>query len=244
MITVLIAVVVAASSVAWGGELTVTNASMEELLSHAQRYGSTVEKRERRQSAREELFSRGAETLTYLMANIHIDNIAIHLLADEMVRNRLDPEDAVPVLLDALESEHDRTRKIAAYFLGFCDASQHADRLLALLDDEEAVGAAVRTLGKWKVDDAVEVIISHLHDDKERRRILAANALRDIGDGRAIPHLIDVLSDEYFTVRKAAARALVSLGEPAVEEVRRVLPDAEGMARREMMRIVTHATDN
>lgn len=146
------------------------------------------------------------------MDHIHFENMWIRILARQLVPT-LEAEEAVPVLLEALDGEAARTRKYAAYFLGFYEAAEHADRLSPLLHEKDGSGAAIRTLGKWHVQDAVPEIIPFLRDPKkETRRVLAANALREIGDPQAVPFLIEALADPYFTVRKSVARALVSFG--------------------------------
>ena len=71
---------------------------------------------------------------------------------------------------------------------------------------------------------------------KEPRRVVAVNALRDIGDPAAIPALIGALGDARFTVRKAAARALVTFGTPAEKALIRAVPEGRGVAQREMVR--------
>ncbi|MBU0679006.1 MAG: HEAT repeat domain-containing protein [Verrucomicrobia bacterium] len=189
-----------------------STASLENLLFHAQRYGNTAEKRMRKKAAQEELFARKTEALAYLMEHIDIDNMWIQILAYQLVV-KLDKEDAVPVLLGFIDDPNDRKRKSAVYFLGFKDAPEHAERVAALLGDDSAGGAAVRTLGKWKAVDYLEDVAQFLTHDKERWRVLAANALRDIGDKRAIPYLREAEKDQYFTVRKAAERARRSLGD-------------------------------
>ena len=217
-------------------EFDASSASLDDLLFHAQRYATTPEKAERKRAAREEFQSRGAESLRYLMSRIHIENIWIYLLAEE-VRRELEADVAVPVLLEFLDAEHDRTRRLAVFFLGEHDTPQYADRLLPLLDDDEAAGSAVRTLGKWHVTNAVPRIVPFLGDEKERRRVVAANALGSIGDASAVPALIEALADPFFTVRKAAARALVNVGDGATDELVAALGEVRGPALRELVAV-------
>jgi len=209
------------------------SASFDTLLLHAQRDGTTPAKRENRKLAREEIFARGGQSLDYFVGHAHIRNLWVHILIEQLV-NRLEKQEAVPVLLPYLESKHERTRKTAAFYLGFFDAPEHAARVLPLLHDEETAGAAARTLGKWRVEEAVPQVLRILKDEKERRRVIAANALGEIGDASAVPSLIEALGDPIFTVRKCAARALLAIGEPARSPLEAAAPSAGATARREI----------
>ena len=183
------------------------SASYDELIFHVQRYGNTREKRELKAQARTELFARGTDSLREMMKRVHFENVAVAVVAEEMVR-AMDTQKVAAVLVEFLDDEHPRTRKLAAYWLGFHETPEYADRVVPLLKDEEAAGAAIRTLGKWRVREAIPHIIPFLSHEKETRRIVAANALRDIGDAGSEPYLIPLLSDRVFTVREVAARAL------------------------------------
>lgn len=224
---------------AHGGEDSFDARSMDfdQLMFHAARYGNTEEKREHKRLAKEELMGRGGEALRYLVGRCSIENLWFPTYAAELV-SRLDKSVAVPVLLDLLGSEEQDVRRLAAFFLGFYDVPEHADRILPLLRDEELCGAGVRTLGKWKVRKAVLEITPFLQNAKERLRVLAANALRDIGDPLAAPYLAEALKDPYFTVRCAAARALVKLGPDAEPTLLTLLPSARVPARRQIIRVL------
>jgi HEAT repeat protein len=211
------------------------SASFEELIFHAQRYGNTEAKATWKTAARDEVFRRGPDSLRWLVGHAKIDNIMIQVLAEELMY-KLKAEQAVPVLLEALGSPEPRTRRTAVYFLSFFSTPEHAARLMPLLKDDETAGAAIRTLGKWKVKAAVPDILPFLTHEKEVRRIAAVNALRDIGDPAAVPALIERLGDPLFTVRETASRALVALGAPARKALIRALPRAEGQALRQIIR--------
>lgn len=179
----------------------------ERLIFYATRWATTPAKREQKQAARETLFAQRAEGLREVMKRVASQNVMVRVLAQEMVE-QLPAEEAVPVLLDFLNAPDSETRRIAAFFLGFYRAPEHAERLRALLRDEEAAGAAIRTLGKWRVREAIPEIAPFLQHEKEVRRIVAINALRDIGEPEAMVLLEPCLQDRYFTVRRAAARAI------------------------------------
>ena len=187
--------------------------SDDQLIFNLQRYGNTPEKREVKAKARDELLARGPDALRVLMKRVHLENVAITVEAEGMVRT-MDTQKVAAVLAEFLDDEHPRTRKLAAYWLGFHETPEYADRLLPLLKDDEAAGAAIRTLGKWRVRKAIPQIVPFLSHEKETRRIVAANALRDIGDPSVVPDLTPLLNDRYFTVREVAARALSKLQSP------------------------------
>ena len=211
-------------------------ASYDELISHMQRRGSTPERRNLQAAARTEIFQRGADALRHFVARSHIKNPVIQVTTMRLVE-KLDPDESAPVLLSFLDSDHEKTRKYAAYYLGFHETPEHAQKLMPLFDDDVAAGATIRTMGKWHVVGAVPRIIPFLKDEKERRRIAAANALGEIGDSRAIPGLIEALADSYFTVRKSAARALTTIGSAAEQPLLDALPKSKGHARREIIAI-------
>jgi HEAT repeat protein len=209
--------------------------AFDEMLVQAVRYGDTAEKRAQKAAAREALIAGGAASLSNAMAKIHIENVMISVLAQELVE-RLDADAAVPVLLGFAKSDRPVTRKMAAYFLGFYQAPREARAVIGLLGDEEARGAAIRTLGKWRVAEAVPQIRNYIRDPDERVRVHVVNALRDIGDPRGIPVLVEALDDPYFTVRNAAGRALVTLGAASVGPLLDALPKAREPSLRQIVR--------
>ena len=207
----------------------------EDRLLVATRYGSTPAKRAAKEKARAELFSRGPDGLRLVMRYVHLENVGVQGLAFEMAQ-QLDRREAAPVLVEFLGSEQALTRQLAAWYLGFSDAPEYAAPVRELLSDEKACGAAMRTLGKWRVRAAVPDILPFTKHERETRRVVAINALRDIGDPSAIPALLDALGDSSFTVREASARALAALGRPAEEALLRALPRAKAGVRRHIVR--------
>lgn len=212
-------------------------ATFDELIFHAQRYGNTREKRRNKETARKELSARGAESLRHLMENIHLENVGIGVLARNLVIE-LDAQDAAQVLAGFLDAPNAQTRKMAAFFLGLHDTPEYAERVMPLLADDKAAGAAIRTLGKWRAQAAVTNIIPFLKHEREPRRVAAANALGDIGDPGAVPGLIEALDDRFFTVREAAARALARPELNAERALLEALPEAGGPARRQIVRLL------
>ncbi|NOZ59000.1 MAG: HEAT repeat domain-containing protein [Euryarchaeota archaeon] len=83
----------------------------------------------------------------------------------------------------------------------------------ALFDRDSIVRAsAAKALGVMKSRRAVEHLIRALGDREGKVRASAARALGRIGDPRAIEPLIEALGDEDSTVRASAARALGNIG--------------------------------
>ena len=190
----------------------------------------------------DEIKRRGPEGIQALMDHIHIKNILVRVHADNIIRRNKDPE-FVPVLLSFLDSEHERTRKYAAYLLGYYELPEHADKLWPLLENDETENTAIRSLGKWKVSAAIPRILPYLQHEKEIKRILAVNALRDIADPDTADPLIAALSDPVFTVRMTAARALSALGEEAQVDVLTALDTAEKPARRLLIQVLGERGD-
>lgn len=220
----------AATSVA--SDFNPTNAPFDELFFHAQRYGNTPERRLRKEAAHSELLRRKGESLKYLMQGVHTENIYYGMYA-EHVMNCMETNDIAAVLLPFLKSDRKEARRMAVYHLGLRYTPEHTHLVTPFLDDEEAAGAAIRTLGKWQASNSVERIASFLGDSKERRRVMAANALGDIRDPRAVPYLVRALGDPVFTVRRAAARALTFLGSTAERELIVALKGTDSTVRRE-----------
>lgn len=219
--------------------------SFMELFSQSQRAGDTAEHAEWRDLANKELIARGPESLSNLMDRIHVENVMIGVYAIQLVKTWPLPKDqAVPVLLSFVGSPREVTRKMAVFLLSFYHAPEEAEKIYPLLESEKTRGAAIRALGKWRVTNALPRIEPFLHDEKERVRIVTANALRDIGDPREIPALIATLADPVFTVRNTSARALVTFGASAIGPIAGALRDAsEGVAKRQLIRCLGDLKD-
>jgi hypothetical protein len=191
----------------------------DRLLFDATRYANTPEKREAKRIARDELKSRMPEALRAAMKHMHGDSVGLQVITMEWVLEQ--PSDVVtPVMLDFIDNENTDTRRVAIYFMGFHETPEHAQRIMKYLDDEDCRGAAIRTLGKWKIKDAREPIEYWLANGKERIKVVSANALRDIGDPACLPALVTAMNDPLFTVRNTAARAIVSFGDQAVDRLK------------------------
>ena len=216
-----------------------TNTSYDALFLAATRYGNTEARRAEKESAREELFRRGPATLREIMDRFHMENVMLQVLAVELVRDRLPGPEAASVLMEFQDDERLNVRRGATYLLGFCPPTDPPARLLTLLREDQTRNAALRTLGKWKVEEAHPEIRRLLREgEKERTRVLAANALREFGDKQDLSILIEALGDPVFTVRNTAARAIASFGRAAHRPLLKALPESTGVARRQIVRLL------
>jgi HEAT repeat protein len=206
---------------------------IDDLLLDATRYGNTPERREAKRAAQEELKARMPESLRAAMRWAHSDNVMMHVLIYGWVESQ-PAEVVVPVLLEFINDQHEATRRAAIFFLGFHPVPEHADLIMPHLENDETRGVTLRTLGKWKVPATRAIAEKILQDGHERQRVVAANALRDLGDPAAIPALTGALEDPVFTVRNTAARAILALA----GEDKSLIPDGrEGQLMIERIRM-------
>lgn len=125
----------------------------------------------------------------------------------------------VPMLIEAMSSltnRNDRNNCVVA--LRIAKDPRSIPALIKATDDPSPYirGIALATLGEMKATNAYGVIVSHL-DDLERDggcipmppAMLACHALGELGDARAIPHLVKALDQKY--TQGQAARALGKL---------------------------------
>jgi HEAT repeat protein len=129
-------------------------------------------------------------------------------------------------LYQGLEAENDTIVRNSIYLLGQLEIEGAADTLIKKLEDkrnDSLAGSLVSALGKLKAEQAFPAIVPYADHEKQRMRILVAEAFSKIKDERAIPALIEDLSDEYFTVRAAAMAALAQIGEASIDSLEQAL---------------------
>lgn len=121
---------------------------------------------------------------------------------------------SIPLLLNALEDEHQEVRKSAVWGL-----SHHRDKRVvgplidALLDDDKSVrGTAAYALGNINDRQAVDPLVTALKDKEWNVRREAARALGKIKDSQAIDPLVAALQDANAKVSEAAREALEKIG--------------------------------
>lgn len=103
---------------------------------------------------------------------------------------------------------------------------------------EHSAGA----LGSRGAKAAVDPLITAL-EGWTSRRYVAAWALGEIGDARAIPVLIRTMGDENAEVRKYAARSLIKFGPEAVEALLEALGSASPEVRHYAVRALGEIRD-
>jgi len=123
---------------------------------------------------------------------------------------RLGTEQAVDLLIEAL-GRHDGVARSAARELGRLADPRAVEPLAALLPIAEVNQSAADALTKLG-SKSVDALVSALKSADAGARRLAAGALAEIGDKRAVEPLIEVMqNDNEYSVRTAAAKALGEL---------------------------------
>ncbi|MCZ7592184.1 MAG: HEAT repeat domain-containing protein [Kiritimatiellae bacterium] len=222
---------------AYGDEVVVPD--YDALLYRALRYGNTEQRRAEKENAKKELFAQGADALRAVMERAHVENIMLQVLAFEIVVEHVPAETGTPVLADFLNAPDEQTRRIAAYLLGFYPRDDaEIPVLLAMLDKERERNVALRTLGKWRVDEARSAARDLLRVESERTRITACNALSDIGNVADLSALIEALGDSAFLVRNTAARAIERQGKSVRGLLAKALASSVGVQKRQIVRLL------
>jgi HEAT repeat protein len=120
---------------------------------------------------------------------------------------------AEEVLIKAL-SRRDGVSRSAARELGRLGDARAVPPLVAMLENREVNKSATEALVHFG-SQAVDGLLTGLKSESAVARRLAAGALGDIGDTRAVQALADVLAhDEDYGVRTAVAAALGQLKDP------------------------------
>ncbi len=128
---------------------------------------------------------------------------------------------ATPSLVDALGSDNNYRRRLAARILGEMRDSSSVDGLLNYANDSDfrMRAGVISALGKIGDGRAVNAATVALSDDDYLVRTSAAIALGNLKDPATITPLIEALSDTYYGVRYSAAEALAKIGDDAVQPV-------------------------
>jgi hypothetical protein len=209
---------------------------METLLYHATRYGNTPLRKDNKARARHEVRKRLPGSFSDIMNRLHADNIGLQVFAMELVRET-GPRELVAEMTPYIFSENQDIAKVAVFFLSFKDAGHLAGRVRPLLSDETLRGVSMRALAAWNDKESAPAISAFLTSTNERIRIASANALRDLADPAQIPALVKALDDPVFTVRNAAARAVVTFLHQAVPYLEQALSEAGDVRlRRQLFR--------
>lgn len=158
--------------------------------------------------------------------------------AEETVRNQaarqlgiLGDERAIEPLLKYLREN--RLRGAAEALAGFGE-KRAIPYIIEMLEDDYAREAASNALLKFDKEAVLPLIetltirnhtrFKHETISSVKRRSEAARLLGEIGDPRAIQPLLEMLEDEKWEVRLAAALSLLEVG-TAKDEITRVIPE-------------------
>jgi HEAT repeat protein len=138
-------------------------------------------------------------------------------------------EPAVLPLIDSLKSDNKDVVELSLRILGDIKDKRAVPPLIGLLNKKDfgTRGYACESLGKIQDTTAFTSISLCLKDSVELVRKNAAVALGRLKDKRAIPYLIQSLSDPHFSVRMTSELALVDMGKPSVKPLIKLLNTAE-----------------
>ena len=148
-------------------------------------------------------------------------------------------EPAARLLPGALTDEHFRVRAGVADALDRLNWSPStAEETVIYLIAKERWSDLARS-GVVAVEPLIQVLDDH--DDSIRRR--AARVLGEIGDPRAVSGLMNLLHDDFYSVRREVETAFIAIGVPAMESVVSALNDPDGDVRRRAADVLTEIGD-
>ena len=149
------------------------------------------------------------------------------------------PADAMPLVAKAMdkqlafeESQHNRNTNVLIYLADIAariGTDEALDAELKLAHSDLGMGPAVRALGMFKQERAVQALHDFLKSDDKDLRYLAAMTLADHRDSAAVDALLDIIADGKSSWRGFACLALAKYpDDPRVEPaVRSLLEDRE-----------------
>lgn len=129
--------------------------------------------------------------------------------------------DAFDDLVANIAHEDPAARRNVAELLSALNDPKAADALLAQATKEQTLSprlSQLAALAKWKVEDAVPLIIEISRSDTERVRHRAAGLLGSYESDSAVSRLIEMLDDGVYYVRDGARNALAA-GTPGVRSM-------------------------
>jgi len=189
--------------------------------------GGLEKYRDLAEPSKKALIEMGEEAVPYLLDKLDTQSAREKWTLIDIVSKIGEP--AVMPLIESLKSDNKDEVKLASRILGDIKDKRAVSPLIELLDKEDfnTQSHACESLGKIGDTTAFAHISSCLKDSVEVVRKSAAVALGKMSamgrsafggkEGRAIPYLIEGLSDPHFSVRMSAASALVEIGEPSVK---------------------------
>jgi HEAT repeat protein len=129
------------------------------------------------------------------------------------VLKEINGNEAVPILLKALDSPDTQVKRNAALALGDLRSKAAVLTFIRLMgeSDECLRAIAASSLGLIGDNQGVEILIKALNDREETVRAIAASSLGYLGEKKALGPLEKASQDKNETVRKQAAAALAKI---------------------------------
>lgn len=149
--------------------------------------------------------------------------------------DRLKDRRAVEALIKTLEDDDEGVRRNAAGALGEIHEKAAVEPLLKALSDMDGDVRkwAVWPLGEIGDERAVVPLIKSLDDGYQPVREYAIGALRKLRTPSAIDAIIKKgLVDDAEQVREDAKKALINIGDPALDRLSKAIRDEKGSVRR------------
>ncbi len=134
-------------------------------------------------------------------------------------------------MFEALHSEDVLRRGNSVYLFGEMAETLAVDSLLPLLKNRRTRLGAISALGKIRDKRATTPIAEHAKDDRQAIRYTVAKSLASLADSTALHVLFDYLSDDYVTVRLAAAYGIVGMRKWSFDTALTTLPKLEHTAQ-------------
>lgn len=166
--------------------------------------------RERVDDARQGIIDSGQDGLRFALTKLDVaDTLQIRCLRAVF---KGFGDSAYDELLGNVNHDESAARRNVAELLARLNDQRASEILLAQAKIEESVGvklAQLSALSKWKIADAVPLIVELSADKKDRIRHRATGLLGPYSQTEAVNRLIEMLDDEIYYVREGAQNALV-----------------------------------
>lgn len=188
--------------------------------------------------ARNMLIKMGEEALEYIFPNKLDTKSGLVVRAIKEISDSLQPL-ASPLLINCLKNSNLRIKANAVWMLGEIKDSNAVDSLLYALNDFDIKPRLIlKSLGDIEDRRVVPNIIPYLKAQEEPTRIYACYALQKLKDHRSITYLIGAMADPYFTVRNAAEKAIIEIGDTALSFLVEAIEGAPTIAQPHIIRAI------